>query len=161
MSVYTVRTERPEADGTLAWDATTVVVVEPVAGGQQGLGFTYATMACAPLISDVLGAAVVGWDALDVVGAWSAMVDAIRNVGRPGVASMAIAAVDTALWDLKAKLLGVPLAKLLGMVRTEVPVYGSGGFTSATTDELTAQLAGWVGDDGIPRVKMKVGTDRG
>ncbi len=160
VSVYTVPTEAPEADGTFSWDSTTVVVVEPSAGGRRGLGFSYATTACAPLIRDVLCEVVVGRDALDVCRSWSAMVDAIRNIGRPGVASMAIAAVDTALWDLKAKLLGVSLARLLGVVRTEVPVYGSGGFTSATTDELTGQLRSWV-DDGFSQVKMKVGTDRG
>ncbi len=161
VSVYTVPTEGPESDGTFSWASTTVVVVEPTAGGRKGLGFSYATTACAPLIRDVLCDVVVGRDARDVAGAWLAMVDAIRNIGRPGVASMAIAAVDTALWDLKAKVLGVSLTQLLGMVRTEVPVYGSGGFTSATSEELTSQLRDWVIDDGFPRVKMKVGTNRG
>ncbi len=94
---------------------------------------------------------------MDVPGIWSAMVHAIRNLGRPGIASMAIAAVDNALWDLKAKLLNLPLAKVLGAVREGVPVYGSGGFTSYSDEQLTNQLGGWVAQ-GIPRVKMKVGT---
>jgi L-alanine-DL-glutamate epimerase-like enolase superfamily enzyme len=85
------------------------------------------------------------------------MVGAIRNLGRPGIASMAIAAVDCALWDLKARLLGLPLCKLLGMANDGVPVYGSGGFTSYSTSRLQEQLAGWV-ERGIPRVKLKVGS---
>jgi L-alanine-DL-glutamate epimerase-like enolase superfamily enzyme len=161
VSVYTIPTPQPESDGTLAWDRTTVVVVEAVSGTVTGLGFSYATPACATLIHDVLESVVVGSDPMDVPGTWQAMVDAIRNLGRPGVVSMAIAAVDTALWDLKARLLQLPLARLLGMVRRSVPVYGSGGFTSLPLDELTRQLSGWVHADGIPRVKMKIGLSRG
>ena len=93
---------------------------------------------------------------MGVPGAWSAMVAAIRNLGRPGIASMAISAVDAALWDLKARLLDVPLVTLLGAVRDAAPVYGSGGFTSYSIEQLRDQLGGWV-DAGIPRVKMKIG----
>jgi L-alanine-DL-glutamate epimerase-like enolase superfamily enzyme len=158
VGVYTVPTEEAESDGTFTWTETTVVVAEPHAGGQTGLGFTYATGACATLIRDLLAEVVVGADPMDVPGIWADMVAAIRNLGRPGIASMAIAAVDTALWDLKARLLERPLAGLLGMVRDQVPVYGSGGFTSYTDQELVAQLTGWAQGDGIGRVKMKVGT---
>jgi len=158
VSVYTVPTEEPESDGTFTWTATTVVVVQAGAEGRCGLGFTYATPACAAVIHDLLEPVVAVWDPLDVPGAWAAMVAAVRNVGRPGVASMAIAAVDIALWDLKAKLLDQPLVRLLGAVRDEVPVYGSGGFTSYTDQELADQLGGWVHESAIPRVKMKVGT---
>jgi L-alanine-DL-glutamate epimerase-like enolase superfamily enzyme len=158
VGVYTIPTEEPESDGTLTWTQTTVVVAQPHAGGQAGLGFTYATGACATLIRDVLTEVVVGADPMDVPGIWTAMVGAIRNLGRPGIASMAIAAVDTALWDLKARLLGQPLCRLLGMVRDQVPVYGSGGFTSLTDQQLVAQLTGWAQGDGIPRVKLKVAT---
>jgi L-alanine-DL-glutamate epimerase-like enolase superfamily enzyme len=157
VSVYTVPTEKPESDGTLTWTATTVVVAEPGAAGRTGLGFSYATGACARLVKDVLEEAVIGQDALDVGRCWSAMVRSIRNIGRPGVASMAIAAVDIALWDLKAKLLGLPLVKVLGQVHDDVAVYGSGGFTSLSNEELASQLGGWAHDQGIPRVKMKVG----
>jgi L-alanine-DL-glutamate epimerase-like enolase superfamily enzyme len=88
---------------------------------------------------------------------WLAMVGAIRNLGRPGISSMAIAAVDVALWDLKARLLGLPLCRLIGMAHDSVPVYGSGGFTAYSLARLQEQLAGWV-QEGIPRVKMKVGS---
>ncbi len=161
VSVFVVPTAEPEADGTLTWDETTVVTVEPTAGGVSGLGFSYATGACATLIHDVLEEVTIGADAMDVTGIWGEMVRAIRNMGRPGVVSMAIAAVDTALWDLKARLLDLPLCRLLGVVREEVPVYGSGGFTSLSDEELTEQFEGWVQGDGIPRVKMKVGESWG
>ena len=158
VSVYTVPTEQPESDGTFTWVSTTVVVAEPVAGGVRGLGFTYGSPACAAVIDNHLRDVVVGADATAVQSTWRAMVAAVRNIGRPGVASAAIAAVDIALWDLKAKLLDLPLVDLLGRCHAEVPVYGSGGFTSYTDDQLVRQLGGWVHDDGIPRVKMKVGT---
>jgi L-alanine-DL-glutamate epimerase-like enolase superfamily enzyme len=74
------------------------------------------------------------------------------------VASAAIAAVDIALWDLAAKLRNEPLVKVLGPSHEEVAAYGSGGFTSYTDDQLVEQLGGWVHDEGIPRVKMKIGT---
>ena len=158
LSVYTVPLEEPESDGTFMWTATTVVLVQLSAAGRTGLGFSYATGACAPLIRQVLAPVVVGAEALDPPAAWRAMVGAIRNVGRPGVASMAIAAVDIALWDLKARLLDLSLCRVLGLAHERVAVYGSGGFTSLTDEELAAQLGGWAHDTGIPRVKMKVGT---
>jgi L-alanine-DL-glutamate epimerase-like enolase superfamily enzyme len=158
---YRVPTDQPETDGTFAWDATTVVVVRVGAGGAWGLGFSYAAQASAVLIDELLRDVVVGRDPCDVPGAWLAMVCKIRNVGRPGIASMAIAAVDTALWDLKARLFEVPLVKLLGMTRPAAPIYGSGGFTSYTDEQLATQLGDWVHESGIPRVKMKIGTRRG
>jgi len=156
VSAYTVPTDVPESDGTFAWDSTTLVLVEVTAGNVHGLGYTYADTATAQLIKDTLTEVVLGCDAMAVPGTWAAMVGAIRNLGRPGVASMAIAAVDAALWDVKARLLGVPLLTLLGAVRHSVPVYGSGGFTSYTMAQLRDQCSGWVAD-GMTRVKMKIG----
>ncbi len=158
VAAYVVPTASPESDGTLDWHATTLVLVDVRAGNVAGLGWSYADTATAALVRDVLRDVVVGRDALDIAGCWSAMVARIRNLGRPGIASMAISAVDNALWDVKARLLDVSLASLLGAVRNAVPVYGSGGFTSYSIAELKAQLRGWV-DEGIGRVKMKVGRD--
>jgi L-alanine-DL-glutamate epimerase-like enolase superfamily enzyme len=158
---YRIRTDLPEADGTLSWDSTPVLVVGVCAGATRGLGFSYAPRASARLVADTLADTVIGCDPMDVAGAWLTMVRAVRNDGRPGIVSMAIAAVDVALWDLKARLLDLPLASLLGRTRESVPVYGSGGFTSYSDAELTAQLGRWVHEDRIPRVKMKIGTDRG
>jgi L-alanine-DL-glutamate epimerase-like enolase superfamily enzyme len=158
VSVYRIPTDSPESDGTLEWDSTTLVLVEVAAGGKQGLGYSYADGATAILIREKLSGVVEHRDALDIMGAWVAMLMAIRNLGRPGIASMAISAVDNALWDLKAKLLDLPLCKLLGMVRACVPVYGSGGFTSYTETRLCEQIEGWV-RDGLCMVKMKVGRE--
>ncbi len=157
VSAFTIPTSSPEADGTLEWDATTIVIVEVEAGGEQGLGYTYADTATAKLIHEVLRKEVEKKDALSPQATWNAMVRRIRNLGRPGICSMAISAVDSALWDLKAKLLGVPLVVLLGQVRPGVPLYGSGGFTSYSVEELRRQLGGWA-EQGFRRVKMKVGS---
>jgi L-alanine-DL-glutamate epimerase-like enolase superfamily enzyme len=161
VSVFEIPLDEAESDGTLTWDKTTLVLVEVSAGEVVGLGYTYGAAACATLAEDFLRDVVAGSDALDVTGTWVEMVKAIRNQGRPGVASMAISAVDTALWDLKARLLDQPLVSLLGAARDEVAVYGSGGFTSLSDDELREQLLGWVEGDGIPRVKIKVGESWG
>jgi L-alanine-DL-glutamate epimerase-like enolase superfamily enzyme len=140
ISAFTIPTEQPDADGTFQWNSTTVVVAEPTDGGTTGLGFTYGPEACATMLRELLVSVVVGTDAMDVPGAWLRMVRRIRNVGRPGVASMAIAGMDTALWDLKTRILGLPLAVLLGRVRDQVPLYGSGGFTTYTEARGPAAL---------------------
>jgi L-alanine-DL-glutamate epimerase-like enolase superfamily enzyme len=158
VAAYTIPTDQPESDGTLAWNETTIVVVHASAGGMRGLGYTYADVATARLVADRLAGVVRGLDAMAIPGAWLAMERSVRNLGRRGIASMAIAAVDAALWDLKAKLLGLPLATLLGTARDRVPIYGSGGFTSYSEAEIAEQLGSWVAD-GIGRVKMKVGRD--
>ena len=158
ISAYTVPTDFPESDGTYRWDKTTMVLVQVTAGGKCGLGYTYADTATARLINELLKEIVIGQDAMAVPGIWMQMVQTIRNLGRPGISSMAIAAVDAALWDVKARLLDVPLVTLLGQVRASAPIYGSGGFTSYSRGQLQGQLAGWV-EEGIPRVKMKIGRD--
>jgi L-alanine-DL-glutamate epimerase-like enolase superfamily enzyme len=155
---YRIPTDGPEADGTLEWDATTMVVVEAHAGGATGLGYTYGDVSVAAFVDSQLAGAVCGADALSPPAAWEAMRRATRNAGHPGVGAMAVAAVDVALWDLAARILGMPLARLLGATRRTVPIYGSGGFTSYPLDRLAEQLAGWVAA-GIPRVKMKVGAE--
>jgi L-alanine-DL-glutamate epimerase-like enolase superfamily enzyme len=159
VAAYTIPTDAPEADGTLAWRDTTLVVVHAEAGGRSGVGYTYSDAAAAKLIQEKLAPLVHGRDPFDVPGALIAMQRHVRNLGREGIAATAMSAVDTALWDLKARLLELPLAKLLGMVRDAVPVYGSGGFTSYDDRELQAQLAGWVERQGCRWVKMKVGSD--
>ncbi|MHB0776446.1 enolase C-terminal domain-like protein [Halomonas sp. WWR20] len=158
VSAYRVPTDAPESDGTLAWDSTTMVLVVLKAAGKTGIGYTYAHQACASLIQDKLAKIVAGHNALAVREGWLKMVEAIRNLGRPGLSSMAIAAVDVAMWDLKARLLDLPLVSLLGAVRPAVPVYGSGGFTSYTNERLQGQLGHWV-ESGISRVKMKIGRE--
>src|SRR5271166_146890 len=160
-AVYVIPTDAPEADGTLAWDKTTMVLASARAGTARGIGWTYAAAAAQSVIADVLADVVIGRSALDVPGAAEAMARAVRNIGRPGIAATAISAVDIALWDLKARLLGSTVAQLLGQARDGVPVYGSGGFTSYDDGQTREQLAGWVNKDRIPRVKIKIGESWG
>lgn len=156
MSSYTVPTDLSEADGTLEWDSTTLVLVQISAGGKQGLGYTYSDIPTAKLIHETLASVVEQADAMAPSASYLAMWRRIRNLGRPGICSTAISAVDCALWDLKARLLDIPLVTLLGQLREGAPLYGSGGFTSYSDQQLAQQLSGWV-KDGIPRVKMKIG----
>jgi L-alanine-DL-glutamate epimerase-like enolase superfamily enzyme len=152
------QTER-ESDGTLVWDATSIVVVEVHAGGHTGLGYSPCHPAAVEVIADKLAAAVVGADALMPPQAWAAMQVADRQLGHAGLAMMAVSALDIALWDLKARLLGVCLADALPRFRTSVPVYGSGGFTNYSLERLREQIGGWA-DDGFTSVKIKVGRDQ-
>ncbi|QQR47919.1 mandelate racemase [Myxococcus xanthus] len=154
---YEVPTDAQEADGTIEWDSTTLVVVELTAGGTRGLGYTYADASAASLIRRSLTRALEGHDVMDVPARMRSFLRQVRNKGRPGLVSMALSAVDVALWDTKARLLDLPLVRLLGASRDAAPVYGSGGFTSYSIERLQGQLAGWV-EQGIPRVKMKVGS---
>jgi L-alanine-DL-glutamate epimerase-like enolase superfamily enzyme len=156
VSTYIIPTDRPESDGTLTWDKTTLVLVEARAADHWGLGYTYADTGTARVIKATLAGQVQGRDAMNVPECWAAMYRSIRNLGRPGIVSTAMAAVDVALWDLKARLLDLPLVTLLGAANKGVPVYGSGGFTSYSLEQLERQLGGWT-EQGIPRVKMKVG----
>jgi L-alanine-DL-glutamate epimerase-like enolase superfamily enzyme len=158
VSAFEIPTDGPESDGTLEWDRTSVVVVEAEAAGAVGLGYTYAPAAAGRVVGDLLADAVRDADPLAPQAAALAMGRALRNAGRPGIGFCALSAVDVALWDLKARLLGIALADLIGRAHDEVPVYGSGGFCSYSLDRLGEQLGGWVAD-GIPRVKMKLGRE--
>jgi L-alanine-DL-glutamate epimerase-like enolase superfamily enzyme len=157
VSAFTIPTSSPEADGTLTWDQTTIVTVNAEAGGLRGLGYSYADVSTAKLIDSILKPLVLQANPLLIAELWMTMRRAVRNLGHPGISSMAISAVDNSLWDLKARLLETPLFMLLGGARTRIPVYGSGGFTSYSIPELESQLAGWM-SEGIQAVKMKVGT---
>ncbi|WP_067800250.1 enolase C-terminal domain-like protein [Actinomadura formosensis] len=155
---FEVPTDGPdglEEDGTLRWDSTTMILVEARAGGKAGIGYTYGDASVAAFVRSKLAPVARGADALAPAAVWERMFAGIRNAGRPGVGAMAVSAVDIALWDLKARLLDVPLVTLLPAFHDRVPVYGSGGFTNYPLDRLTAQLGGWVGQ-GIPRVKLKI-----
>lgn len=155
--VYKFPTKTPEADGTIEWNSTTMVLTRVTAGGHTGIGYTYASEAAATVINQVLKECVIGKNVLDTEAMNLEMIRAIRNNGNCGIAMMAVSSVDNALWDLKARALQIPLCKLIGSARNEMLVYGSGGFTSYTDEQLTEQLGGWV-DEGICFVKMKIGT---
>lgn len=154
---YRILTDAPEADGTFAWDSTTMIIVEVQAGGVTGLGYTYGAEAIVPVTADMLAPVVISRDAMALPGIWRAMIDKVRNIGRPGLASCAIAAVDIALWDLKARLLKIPLADLFGGSSRPVDIYGSGGFTIYSDERLAEQIGRFVSDLGCAEVKIKIG----
>jgi L-alanine-DL-glutamate epimerase-like enolase superfamily enzyme len=158
VSAYTIPTDFPESDGTLEWNATTIVLVEISSGSTCGLGFTYGDLSAARIVDRVLSPLLLGQDPMAISSAWVKQLRAVRNFTRPGIASFAIAAVDSALWDLKARLLNMPLVSLLGQVRDAIPVYGSGGFTSYSTAQIQGQFSKWAAG-GIKKMKMKVGRD--
>ncbi|SOX52681.1 mandelate racemase [Mycobacterium ahvazicum] len=158
---YTIPTDAPEADGTLSWNTTTLIVVQAHSAETVGTGWTYGSPACVPVVNGLLADVVVGRAALDVTAASDAMVKSLRNVGRQGIGGQALSAVDIALWDLKARLLDLPLHRLLGAVRDTVAVYGSGGFTCYDDHQLREQLTGWTQRLQIPRVKIKIGESWG
>ncbi|WP_423146026.1 enolase C-terminal domain-like protein [Rubrolithibacter danxiaensis] len=159
-SAYTVPTDAPESDGTLEWNSTTLVLVEVEAGNNTGIGYTYGDASIASFIQKNLVSIVQEANAMDIPAIYRYMLASIRNEGNCGMAYMAVSAVDNALWDLKGKLLNLSLAALVGTVREEVPVYGSGGFTSYSDKKLCEQLGGWA-DQGFTKVKMKIGRDPG
>lgn len=135
-----------------------MVLVKVNAGGEQGLGYTYSDEAAATLIQKKLSSLLLGHDVMSPQSLYMLMWRETRNLGRPGIVSTAISAIDCALWDLKAKLLGLPLVTLLGQVRTGVELYGSGGFTSYSDEQLADQLGAWA-KQGLRSVKMKIGRD--
>jgi L-alanine-DL-glutamate epimerase-like enolase superfamily enzyme len=158
-AAYEIPTDAPEADGTLEWDRTVLVVAEIEAGGKTGLGYTYADGSIVPLIQGKLGSVISGHSAFEIPAANKALWCSIRNLGRSGLVATAISAVDAALWELKGKLLGTSVAELLGRFRDTVPIYGSGGFTTYSDRQLRNQLSGWAESDGCQWVKMKIGSD--
>ena len=158
VSVYRIPTDRPESDGTARWESTTLVLVEIDAGGKRGTGWSYASAAAAALIDETLAPVVRGANALDTRALWARMNGVLRNAGRSGIASYAVAALDVALWDLRARVHEIALCDLIGVTRKTVPAYGSGGFTSYDVHTLQEQLGGWA-QAGFRAVKMKVGRD--
>jgi L-alanine-DL-glutamate epimerase-like enolase superfamily enzyme len=158
VSAYKIPTDAPESDGTIEWKSTTMILVEINAGEKTGIGYSYADISSAFFIDKNLKKVVIGKNAMDIPWSLKCMVDSVRNNGNCGIAAMAISAIDNALWDLKAKLLDLSLALLLGKVRDDFPIYGSGGFTSYSIERLQNQLSGWA-EKGIRQVKMKIGRD--
>lgn len=152
-----IPTDFPESDGTADWDATTVVIVRISSDGQTSLGYSYADAAAAHVAEALLRQIVIGKNPMMIPALHLALERKVRNMGRPGLASCAISAIDTALWDLKGRLLKLPLTLLMGQSRPHIETYGSGGFTSYSEDQLIQQLSGWA-SQGFKSVKMKIGT---
>jgi L-alanine-DL-glutamate epimerase-like enolase superfamily enzyme len=158
VSAFTIPTETPEADGTLSWNETTLVISEISAADKTGLGYTYGHKAIGSVAETLEAQCLKQQSAFDKPGLHASMRRQVRNHGSRGISAMAISMLDVALWDLKAKLLGCSVSSLLGKANPAVEVYGSGGFTSYSDEQLRKQLEGWVAS-GICSVKMKVGSD--
>lgn len=158
VSAYTIPTDAPEADGTLSWNSTTLILAQVSAGGRSGLGYTYGSSAIATVAQHLGEKCLMEQSAFDIPRVFSSMLAQVRNDGSRGIASMAISALDVALWDLKARLLEISVTTLLGAIQPSVAVYGSGGFTSYSNARLWDQFTRWV-KDGIRSVKMKVGSN--
>ena len=156
VGVYEFPTPYPEADGTFEWSKTTAVTVQVHAGGEHGLGWTYSSPAAAAVITQHLAEELRERDAHDIPGAWQAMRRAGRNLGARGLYGQALSAADIALWDLKARLLGLPLTDLFGRCWDSVPVYGSGGFITQTEQQYAEQVEGWRAA-GCTAMKIKIG----
>ncbi len=156
LTVHTYRfpTPEPESDGTMTWDATTAVVVQVRQAGATGLGWTYSSPAAAAVIHAHLKDALV--ESLDPAACWESMHRACRNLGTKGLVMQAMSAVDIALWDLRARVVGRSLSEIFGIQHERVPVYGSGGFTSMSDTQLAAQVGQWMAE-GCRAVKIKIG----
>ena len=158
VSAYVIPTDAPEGDGTLRWRSTTLVLCEIHAASELGFGYTYGNQATAFVADYLAGKCLLHRSPFDIPEIHACMLQQVRNDGSRGIASMAISALDVALWDLKAKLLGSSLLDLFGAAHASVAAYGSGGFTTYSHDQLAAQLSGWVAE-GLKSVKMKIGAE--
>lgn len=155
---FTVPTDAPEADGTFFWRSTSMVLVRLECGTHSALGYTYADGGTAAVAHKLLADIVVGSNPFCHAATLQRMLRHIRNLGETGIGMMAVSAIDNALWDLRARIADLPLVSLLGQVRDAIPVYGSGGFTTYTDQQLSDQLGGWAAN-GFSHVKMKIGTN--
>lgn len=128
--------------------------------GHEGIGFSYSKRAGGPAQfahAQEIAPVLIGEDPNDIGKVWTTLVWAGASVGRSGVATQAIAAIDIALWDLKAKRAGLPLAKLIGASRDSVQTYNtSGGFLHTPIEEVMDNAAGSLAN-GIGGIKLKVG----
>ena len=128
--------------------------------GHEGVGFSYSKRAGGPAQyahATEVAEAMLGEDPNDIAKLYNKLLWAGASVGRSGVATQALAALDIALYDLKAKRAGLPLAKFLGAHRDSVRTYNtSGGFLNASIDEVKDRASRSLAE-GIGGIKIKVG----
>ena len=131
-----------------AWEggATSIFIHIKTDEGIEGFGIADPRPAHAirAIVDRELKGLLIGQDPFNIEKIWNEMFWKIRNYGRKGVGIQALAAIDVGLWDLKAKALGVPLYRLLNPMYESVPVYGSGGWTNMTEEELVEEATGFV-----------------
>jgi L-alanine-DL-glutamate epimerase-like enolase superfamily enzyme len=128
--------------------------------GHRGLGLSYSKRAGGPAQfahAREVAPALIGEDPSDIGRLWTKLCWAGASVGRSGLSTQAIGAFDVALYDLKAKRAGLPLAKLLGAYRDSVACYNtSGGFLHTPLEQLLVNASASIAE-GIGAIKLKVG----
>ena len=140
-----------------------LVVVIKTNSDIEGIGFTYHDMcglAIGTMIKDTIEPLLIGRDPLCNEDIWQYLYNYMYYYGRKGTALYALSALDVALWDIKGKVAGLPLYKLLGGSQTKIPAYASGGWTSYTKDELVKEATNMVAS-GFKSIKIKVGVEGG
>lgn len=153
---FEIPTETPERDGTLEWQFTGLVTLELYSGSHKGLGYTYADRATASFLVEHAIPLLRGKSENQHFLLINELKKTNRNLGNAGLTSMALSAVDIALWDLKARVLNISIQNLLGFRRESTPFYGSGFFLDNNSDDLMRQLNKFQ-EMGIKAFKMKVG----
>lgn len=152
------------ADSTRHVETIGFVVVDVSTNqGIHGIGVTYHEVggeAIREFIQYAIAPKMVGRSPFETETLYEENFHYMRGVGRKGLAYCAYSAVDVALWDIKGKALGMPLYRLLGGTNPCVPIYGSGGWTSYSTEELVAEAKMMVAR-GYKKIKLKVGVDGG
>jgi L-alanine-DL-glutamate epimerase-like enolase superfamily enzyme len=154
------RAQTPAYDSSFVLKNMGNVVVRVITeGGVEGFGMTFGEPV-GEYIEKTLKEEVVGKDPLAVEDIWNDMFTSIRSAGRKGVALLAMSAVDIAIWDIRGKLLGQPVYRLLGGTRDAIPAYASVGFLSMPDEECVEKAVEYVAD-GYKTLKIKVGYDYG
>lgn len=128
--------------------------------GLEGVGFSYSKRGGGPAqyahVAEI-GDLLVGEDPSDIPRVCDRLLWAGASVGRSGLATQALAAIDICLWDLKAKRAGLPLAKLIGPYRDSVRTYNtSGGFLNMPIEQVCENAVASL-EAGIGGIKIKVG----
>jgi len=161
-SVYSAkaRLDKPISDATHTLTEISFIVLRiQTQSGTEGeaymLSFQYSARAIAGAMKDI-GETVIGENVFDTVRVFERLNAANEYFGQEGINRWAQAAYNIAMWDAWCKILGQPIWKVLGASRTEVPIYGSGGWISYSTDELIGEVSGYKAR-GFKAVKIKVG----
>jgi L-alanine-DL-glutamate epimerase-like enolase superfamily enzyme len=154
--------KKPIADSThvlkkIEWIVVEILTDEGITGNSFMLTFDYGTELLKGIVETELKKEIIGKDPQYINKIWDAVWNRTEYIGQSGVAAWGIAAIDIALWDLLGKSLGSPVYKLLGAYTDEVPIYGSGGWLSYSTDELLDEANRYL-KRGFTAVKMKVGS---
>ncbi|MCA9177078.1 MAG: mandelate racemase/muconate lactonizing enzyme family protein [Planctomycetales bacterium] len=170
MKIAAVASQLYQIPPTVSWEDAThrvanlefIVTRITTDSGIVGVGFAYTTgiggSAILALIDDYCGAMLIGRDPRQIERLWSFLHGQLHRSGTGGINTLALSAIDIALWDITAKSLGTPLHQLLGARRDSIPTYGSGIDLFLSKDELVAEVEGWLAE-GHNAVKVKIGRD--